>query len=245
MPGEDDQAAAQRVIAAKTALKQTPGYDAAMVDALLAHEHGQTPRPFVSAAAEDPHGGHTLAKHVKAGSEDDERRRQAMRVITHGAYVGGPCPGKAGAFEDLQAANDGIAAALQLLWRENGGWGAPNGCRDRFARGKPYQGTFKIGAPIRGLVQEKSPWDNQKVAVADRPVYLDDPAAVGGRPLYPDDPLYGEDRIPQRKQRKASSVVWEPTKPHTVSAAPSEIAIRVFVAPEAPGGWYVNSAWPQ
>jgi hypothetical protein len=244
LPGEDDLAAAARAAAAKVALKLTPDYQSPMVDALLAHEHGQRPRPFVSAASEDPHGGHTGTKHIRVGSENDERRRQANRVITHGAYVGGPCPGRAGAFEDMAAADDAIAAALQMLWRRDGGWGAPGGCRDRFARGRPFQGTFTVPAPIRGLVQVKDPWDNTYYPIAERPVYLDDPNAVGGRPLFPDDPLYGPDMIPPRKEPKKDLVTWD-ARPLTVNAAPAEMQIRVFANAAAPGGWYVNSAWPQ
>jgi hypothetical protein len=247
LPGEDDHAATLRVAAATTALKQTPGYAPAMVDALLAHEHGQRPRDFVSAATEDPHGGHTVAKHVKTGSDDDERRRLATRVVTHWSSANGPCPGKACAFEDLQAANDAIAAALQLLWRKDGGWGAPGGWRDRFARGKPFKGNLTPSVPIRALIQVKNPWDNKPYPVAQHPVYFDNPQAVGGRPLFPGDPLYGADKIPQRMGKQASAVVtWDPTNPLTVNGAgASEVAIRVFASPTAPGGWYVNSAWPE
>lgn len=246
LPGEDDQAATARVVAAKLALKQTPDYQPAMVDALLAHEHGQTPRPFVSAATEDTYGGHTVAKHVKTGSEDDERRRLATRVITHWSSANGPCPGKACAFEDLQAANDAIAAALQLLWRKNGGWGAPDGWRDRFARGKPFKGNVVLSVPIRALMQVKNPWDNLPFPVAQHPVYFDNPHAVGGRPLFPGDPLYGAGNIPARKQNKAAVVVWDTNNPLTVNGqGSSEIAIRIFASAAAPGGWYVNSAWPE
>lgn len=252
LPGEADHEVAARVSNATVALKAKPGFHAAMVDALLLHDHGRAPRPFVSVAAEDGLGlgGHIVAKHVRAPgvSDDDERRKQAMRVVTHDAAYGGFCPGKAGSFADEAAANAAIGAALKILWRQNGGWGAPDGWRNKLARGENalvhgfwgFQGNIAPPGPISGFVQERNPRPpNQKFPVAQRPAYLPDPAAMGDRPLFPGDPQ------PFPPDKNGVNIVPQPANPLTVNMLPTQITIRVNATPDpAAKGWYVNSAWP-
>lgn len=252
LPGEADHEVAPRVTNATNLLKAKPGFKAAMVDALLLHDHAETPRPFVSVANEDALGlgGHIVVKHVRGAglSDDDERRKQAMRVVTHQALYGGFCPGKAGAFADVPSADSAIRAALKLLWRQDGGWGAPDGWRNKLARGENaltpvfwgFQGTMAVPGPISGFVQEKNPHvNNQPIPLAQRPAYLPDAAAVGDRPLFPGDPQ------PFPPIKNGMNIVPQPGNPLTLNVVPSQITIRVNATPSpAAMGWYVNSAWP-
>ena len=252
LPGEADHEVAARVATAAANLKATPGFNAGMVDALLLYDHGRTPRPFVSVVNEDGLGlgGHIVAKHVRAvgATDDDERRKQAMRVVTHQPAYGGFCPGKAGSFADVAAADAAIGAALKILWRQNGGWGAPDGWRNKLARGENalihgfwgFQGSIAVPGPIQGYVQEKNPHvNNQPVPLAQRPAYLADPAAVGDRPLFPGDPT------PFPANKNGVNIVVQPANPLTLNVVPTQITIRVNASPAlAAMGWYVNSAWP-
>jgi hypothetical protein len=252
LPGEADHEVAGRVTAATNALKAKPGFQATMVDALLTHDHGRTPRPFVSVVGEDALGlgGHIVAKHVRAIglSDDDERRKQAMRVVTHLPLYGGFCPGKAGSFADVASADAAIGGALKILWRQNGGWGAPDGWRNKLARGQNalvagfwgFQGNIAVPGPIAGFVQEKNPHVNsQPIPMAQRPAYLPNPTAMGDRPLFPGDPQ------PFPANKNGVNIVPQPGNPLTLNVAPTQITIRVNASPNlAAMGWYVNSAWP-
>jgi hypothetical protein len=251
LPGETAAMVPLRVQAAKNALVAA-GFLLNMVEALLGYDHARSPRPFTTVAAEDAYGlgGHIQAKHVRAAanSADDERRKQAMRVATHQAAYGGACPGKAGSFASVADANATIGAALKALWSQNGGWGAPDGWRNKLARGQGFQGALSVPVTINGFVQEKNPHNNQKYPEAQRPWYLGG-AAVGGRALYPGDPL-----LAGGPPGPAAPVglALDHANPLTVNVVPTQVTIRVVLvpnpAPAAAGaakGWYVNSAWPQ
>jgi hypothetical protein len=253
LPGETAAAVPARVQAAKTALAAKPGYRLNMIDAILLHDNGRSPRPFTSVVAEDALGlgGHITTRHVRpaARTVDQEREWQAMRVVTHEPMYGGACPGQAGSFFDVAAANAAIAAALKILWSQNGGWGAPNGWRNKLARGEDpanvpgfwgFQGPITIPVPPAGVIMRRNPRPpNSKFQVAQQPAHFADPAAVGDRPLYPGDPT----AFPPMKGGVA--IVPQPGNPLTQDVAPTAVTIRVNATPNAAAmGWYVNSAWP-
>jgi hypothetical protein len=301
LPGETAAAVGPRVTAAVLALKAKPGVDSGMVDAILAHDHGRSPRPFVSAAAEDALGlgGHIVTKHIAdpTDSADQARAEQAARAVTRRREYGGPCPGKAGSFRNLAEANTALQTALDTIWRQNGGWAAPNGWRNKLSKRQDplgggaaaffgFEGTLLF--TVNGWVQQKADAAAGPYPVADWPAYLFHrpntfasvsartpvaPAgggafpppqgaweALGGRPLFQGDTNFLPGMAPylQPKANPADpdtyakpdhTGVSQPIaiaagNPLTTNVNPTGVTVRINGNPNAPGGWYINSAWP-
>jgi hypothetical protein len=71
---------------------------------------------------------------------------------------------------------------------------------------------------------------SSKVPAVNMPQYLGG-LATGNRPLYPGDP------------RITPAHASNPPLTNFISC--TQVYIRVLPNPSAPGGWYVNSAWPE
>jgi hypothetical protein len=208
----------------------------------------------------------TNPKHVEVGTEDNGRTTQASRVITHKDAYGGSCPGKAGAFAGVTAADTALKIAIKDLFAQNGGWTAAGGWRDKIAQGVGFQDDMPVVAT--GYVQQRPDGEKKKYPAKEQPPFLSPSDGEGGRPLYPSDPNFLANMEPYKqakakpgdpdvymsagkaKTKKAPAVpgnviTLDLSSPMTVNVVPSKITIRVVATPNtSAAGWCINSAWP-
>ncbi|MBD1867174.1 DUF4157 domain-containing protein [Cyanobacteria bacterium FACHB-471] len=197
--------------------------NSAMVTAILSHDRGQSPRPFNSVSVEDGLGlgGHTTERHVFGMGIVSDVEKLAMRVCRHQPAS---CPGKAGAFTSLGDAD--ISVRQALIAQINSNWDA---VRMQIITGQTLQLLHRLSSRGTALVKTDPPPNTKYLATA-MPSYAH-PMGTGNRPLYPGDP-----KMP---------VPPNSANPMTQYVTPTEVYIRFVPNSAAPGGWYINSAWPQ
>jgi hypothetical protein len=236
---------AARVAAAKA--KFGPG-----MAEILAHDGGNTPRPFTGVVDEDTRGAaagaHNVQRHCLSGASDmktpqDVALRAAFGMI--GGVVAGVYTPTASAFASVGAANGTIAPALNGALTTN--WMS---WRALLAAGKnPAQGGVP-GAAGGGSVIFKSVGGTQ-LPVVEVPKYLGlDPSHKGVSPLWAGDARWQHwwDGNPQERKdyEKAHGVNAKPPALTTdASAGAAGISMRVLpdVSP-GNGGWILHAAWP-
>jgi hypothetical protein len=192
-----------------------------MIRALLTHERGREPRPFTSVAHEDgamPQA-HTTERHVFGMGIVRDIEALALRVCQH---VPAACPGRAGAFDSLADANSSVRAGLNTRMGTPAAW-------DAIRAQLLTMNAIPITEPLvgAGTGLEKTDGTPGRVPLADMPNWY--PGGTGTRPLYPGD----------------SKLTAPAGLPLTQRFACTEVYIRLVPDANAPGGWYVNSAWPQ
>jgi hypothetical protein len=212
--GESGDKKQQRMQLAEQALI-TKLSNSAMVQAILAHDRGQSPRKFTSVLAEDNLGlgGHTTQRHVFGMGIVSNVEKLAIRVCRHQPA---PCPNKAGAFGSLADANISVQNALNSVidapvWPD---------IRQKIVTGAAVPIYHSLSSRGTALV-------GNKILAINLPPYL---GGTGNRPLYP-----GDSRMPSP---------GNPT-PLTTFVECNQTFVRVVAKSGAPGGWYVNSAWPE
>jgi hypothetical protein len=207
-----------RVALAADELRRRYNARRSVVTAMLGHDYGQTPRPFVSAAAEDALGlqdGHIVARHVLGPHRT--MLDLARRILEPGPQH----MTRSSAFNNVAQANTGIAAWLTNTV-QGANWPA---FREVLLTTGAYQESLPVpGAAGLGVSLRRAPG----VAVPimnpnDLPRSLV-PTGVN-RPAYPGDPVGAG----------APMTDFEPC---------NRVTVRILADQGAPGGWFVHSAWP-
>jgi hypothetical protein len=189
------------------------------VKKILSFDRGQTPRPFSSVTEED---GYVSGA---GGGHTTEKHVFGMGIVTdveklairvcRGIPKPQP-PGKAGAYNTLADANAAVSKGIQSEVVPN--W---EDIRQKIAAGNTVTLTPSLNS--RGTALTGS-----KINVAQMPTYF--PGGQGNRPLYPDDP-----KVPNPNN----------LPPLTQYENCTEAFLRITSNSKAPGGWLVNSSWPQ
>src|SRR5262249_50816250 len=137
------------------------------VQAVLAHDRGQSPRPFASVVNEDGLGlgGHITDRHVFGIGTIWNVEKLAVRVVRNTP----PCPRKAGAFDTLRDANASVAAAVNSSMKGS----AWEDIRMKIATGQNVDINASLAS--RGTALE-----GERIPAAQLPPYL---GGHGNRPL--------------------------------------------------------------
>ncbi len=220
--GESGAQKQQRIQLAEQTLISKLG-NSAMVQKILAHDRGQSPRQFNSVADEDALGlgGHTTERHVFDMGIVSDTEKLAMRVCRHTPAT---CPGKAGAFMSLGDANISVKQGLQAQVTQN--W---EHIRMELVKGKTVNLYHRLSSRGTALKKVDNP-PKKKYQAVEMPPYAHN-MGQGNRPLYPGDP-----KMP---------IPPNVNNPMTKYVTPTEVYIRFVSNANAPGGWYINSSWPQ
>jgi hypothetical protein len=197
---------------------------APLVRAILDHDDGRTPRPFSSVAAEDAAviAAHITDKHVFGMGLVPDKEALAIRVAQG---IPPPHSRKCGSFDSLADADDSVQAGLQARMGTPAGWEV---VRDQLMTigAVPPPGIVE-GLTGAGTALEKTDAGNGPYPVTAMPTWYS--GGAGSRALYPGD-----------------TRTTSPTgTPLTSDVRCTQVKIRILADPNAPGGWYVNSAWPQ
>jgi hypothetical protein len=188
------------------------------LDAVLAHDGGLSPRPFVSVVNEDAHGGHTVLKHVRGGGVVADEVALATRVL-----LGIPPPHPvdvASYFVSTDEANMAVGlvlgGAFTTEWRSR--------YRDQLARDSGTQFVVNLGGNVGYGVCVNT---TAGVSPGDKPSYM--PGGTYAGPMYDGDPRAANPALP----------------PMTKVVALHQVLVTIETSATAPGGWYVLRAYPQ
>jgi hypothetical protein len=198
------------------------------IQAILAHNRGQTPRPFRSVVDEDAHpAAHTTDRHVFGMGRVHDIEKLALRACRHKPTA---CPGQAGAFDSLGSANASVAKVIRDHVNDN--W---EDVRQLIISG---QGQLDLRSSLAGrgtALRKKDAPVNEKYPVTAIPKAYHE-MGNGKRPLYPGD---------RRVTEHVSADEVETDNPMSEYVEVTEAYVRFVPDPGSPGGWYVNSAWPE
>jgi hypothetical protein len=169
------------------------------------------------------------------------KKALAMRVLRNDP----PCPGKAGAFGAIGAADKAVAAALTSMpWPT---------LRDKIAKGGQIEED--VATAVTGEVLA-----GQKVPAKELPPYAH-PMGEGGRPLYPGEPEFmlemSKLEVPpgsgkyfkttpgtKKKPEQKTPITVDRSNPLTTDVKPTGVHIRIVPDANRDGGWFIHSAWP-
>jgi phage tail protein X len=215
--GEEIGQVPVRVQLAREELRRRYGNQALIVDAILAANDGQTPRPFVSAGAEDALGlqdGHIIDRHVLSATRT--RLDLARRILEPGPQHNA----RSSAFNSVADADAAIAAWMARTV-SGANWPA---FRDLLLTGGTYQEALATpGAAAWGISLRRA--QGVQVPIHNPAARPDSLGGSSGRQAYPNEnPALGA--------------------PMTVEVQCQRVTVRVIPDAAAPGGWFVHSAWP-
>ena len=233
------------------------GLDADIVRRVFNHDDGQSPRPIKPPGEEDALGAsqeaHTVDKHVLGGGGTINTLEDlAMRALGH-TRTGQFTP-VAGAFDNLNAAQQGIQAALTAYVATFANWET---LRTALTTNIFQRDWTQAVATIFGQ-RMRNPTD-AAVAVDVLPPYTT-PGGSGTRPLYGED-FFAAARAAGRLRPRvpggpeflfsADDVEIGPFAtivpgPPLVNRAVNLASVRLrLVGANVDGGFFVHTAWPQ
>lgn len=249
----------QKKIRQKLALKELMRRHSARVELIqqiFSHQEGQVPRAVLSPRVEDALGAalgaHTVARHVLATPGPIQTEQDlAMRVCRH---IPSSCPNQGGVFANLTAAQNAMQAAITQMFND-GNWPA---WRRKLAIGATINQDVAI-AGVMGTVLAKPPappavFPGVKYLAVDMPPYIQPGHGVGVRPVFPSDPNFVRNMA--RYETSPGSGLYqapwggmlptalEPANPLTNRVPITGVHLRIISANNAPGGWFIHSAWP-
>ena len=253
------EAPAQKLIRQKLALKELMRRHSArvkLIQRIFSHQEGQVPRAVLSPRVEDALGAalgaHTVARHVLTTSGPIQTEQDlAMRVCRH---IPSSCPNQGGVFANLRGAQNGMQAAITQMFND-GNWPA---WRRKLAIGASINQDVAV-AGVMGTVLAKPPAPpavspGVKYPAVDMPPYLQPGHGVGVRSVFPGDPNFVRNMA--RYETSPGSGLYQapwggmlPTalelaNPLTNRVPITGVHLRIIGANNAPGGWFIHSAWP-
>lgn len=237
-----------------------------VLDAMKAHNHGKTPRPFVSVVTEDAYGAaehaHTTSRHVIGGAEAPDEDAVAARAAFGmlGGLVGGAVKGAytitASAFKTVADANMDVGNAIAGELTKN--WN--NHRMDIITKGGIDLQVARAGGQIIAYETTNA---GGKWPDVEKPTYLV-PGSKGQKPLYYPDPRWdkwaaGPGGWIRGPLAWVGAAVWGGPpfsaaqtnklkgQPLTidVSAKLKNVNVRIL-ASDTPAyhGWFIHSAYP-
>ncbi|HVA88532.1 MAG TPA: hypothetical protein VNL71_01695 [Chloroflexota bacterium] len=236
--GEKGNKQALMLTRVRTARQAIFGITQGVIDAIIAASGGAAPRAFTTAAAEDALnlGAHIVQRHVLGQGIMAGRREVALRAAfwqVNGVAMDLDPAGISSVFAAAADADASIGAAIAGELTAN--WDVH---RRALARGN----DVKITIPITGAAVAYRKHD-APVGVpytdADFPKYID-PAKAGTRVLFGGDYIGAG----QPADPNAPNIALDPLT-DDVTAAVTNVYIIVKAEADAPGGWYVHTAFPK
>lgn len=224
----------QRVNAARKALI---GKTKGVIDEIMKHDDGKTPRDVTSLAAEDAaSGGHVVERHILGEGKMLGHHQVAMRAAFHkvdGIRMDLDGAGTATVFANggvaLTAVKAAIATELKTNWLTH---------RISLAKGTQVKITSAVAVSVVGYTKIDSPIGDPYPDTA-MPKYIDNSKA-GDRELYAGD--YhgaGKPSDPNAPDKTKTAL--------TKAGPPSMNSVYVIVDPSqsAPGGWAIYTTYPK
>ncbi len=206
---------------------------------IIAHDGGNSPRPFVSVAAEAGHNGHAHChdRHVFGMGTINGVTALATRAGFRRPFA---CSddGIASAFKNVGAANTHVASAITDELAAN--WTT---WRVKIAQGK---GLKEIAVALAGNVTALQKKDNPKGTAYDESEMPNYRGGDGYRPLYPDEPLWETNKQVADKDEKPKYTDTLKNNPLTVDATSqlANVCVVLRADENVPGGWYLLTAYP-
>jgi hypothetical protein len=224
----------QRMSAARKALF---GKTKGVIDEIMKHDDGKTPRDVSSLAAEDAaSGGHIVERHILGEGKMLGNRQVALRAAfqkVDGVRMDLDAAGTATVFASGSAALAVVKAAITAELKAN--WATH---RLALAKGTQVKITHGAAVSVVGYTKTDSP---PGVAYPDSvtPKYLDN-SKSGDRELYAGD-YHGAGK-------PSDPNAPDKAKPKLTSGGPKAMAgVFLIVDPSltSPGGWAVYTAYPK
>ena len=217
----------------KKAMAAIFGSTQGVVDAILAHDGGKTPRAIASLAAEDGYsGGHTSERHILGAGKMVGHGEVAERAAFW--YVGGvrmdlDDAGRASVFSSASGALTAVQAAVTSDLAAN--WATH---RRSLAKNTQVKITVAATVPVVAYTKSDAP-PGTPYPTTDRPKYM---GGSGDRELYAGH-YTGASSDPNAPDAKKA--------PLTAGGSATWGNVYVIVDPKssAPGGWAIYTAYPK
>jgi hypothetical protein len=219
----------------RAAMKKLFGISSGVIDKLLAHDQGKSPRPFVSLTAEDAAcGGHSAQRHILGQGDMPTQRQVALRAAfqqVNGTPMALDAAGVASVFANEGAATAAVQAALAAELIPN--WPAHMAT---LAKGT----QVKINASVSVAAAAFEKFDSPKGSPypdSEMPTYLDG-SKPGKRELYRGD----------FKGSPGDPGAPDPAKDPLTSGGPcvqGSVYLIIDPSPNYATGWAIYTAYPK
>lgn len=217
----------------RAAMQQLFGITAGVIEKLLAHDEGKTPRPFVSLQAEDAvSGGHSAERHILGEGDMPTHRQVALRAAfqrVNGKLMALDAAGVASVFANGGAATTAVQAALNAELVPN--WQSTH--MAALAKGTQVKISASVGVPAVSYTKHDPP-PGDPYPDSEMPKYIDG-SKNGQRELFRGDYTSGPNP-PDKAQ-----------PPLTTGGAMTQGTVYIIIdpSPSYPTGWAIYTAYPK